>query len=274
MSPDERGAQLRLEGEFVTAEPLLRQALASAEAAGPAARSGVLAAALNALGLLCKDLGRYDEAHGYYLRALTLLEREASADPDDIATLYHNLGGIEHASGNYAAAEALARRGLAIRSGLGRPEDGRLAADQVALAAILDGLGRYDEAERLYLEAITAFGQSAGAHDLDMAVALSDLGAQDAEQGRLERARARLSRAVELKRLALGPRHPDTAITLNNLAVASYRAGAIEQAAALSAEAREILEHALPPDHPRLAVCRRNATAFAAAAGHSDPGHA
>lgn len=268
MSPAEHGARLRAQGEFGRAEPVLRGALASAEAADPAGEDGALVAALNALGLLSKDLGRYDEARGHYLRALALLERAGTdADPDDVATLYHNLGGIEHARGDHVAAEVLARRGLALRTSLGRADDCLLAADQVALAAILDGLTRYDEAERLYLEAVSTFERSSGSHDADLAVALGDLGAQDAERGRLEQAAERLTRAVELKRRALGPRHPDTAVTLNNLAVTARRAGALDRAAALSAEALGILEEALPADHPRLAVCRTNAAAFAVASG-------
>jgi tetratricopeptide (TPR) repeat protein len=246
---------------------LLRAALAGAEAAETGTTDGALVAALNNLGLLSKDLGRYDEAREHYLRAQAILERRGGAHPDDIATLYHNLGGIEHARGDYAAAEVLARRGLVLRASLGRADDCLLAADQVALAAILDGLARHDEAERLYLEAVATFERSPDDHDLDTAVALSDLGAQDAERGRLQHATERITRALELKRCALGRRHPDTAVTLNNLAVVARRAGALEQAAALSAEAFGILEDTLPADHPRLAICRRNAQAFAAANG-------
>lgn len=267
MSPATLGLRLRAQGEFARAEPLLRAALAGAEAAETGAADGALVAALNHLGLLSKDLGRYQEAREHYRRALALLERRGGADPDDVATLYHNLGGIEHARGDYAAAEVLARRGLVLRTSLGRADDCLLAADQVALAAILDGLARHDEAERLYLEAVAIFERSPGDHAADMAVALSDLGAQDAERGRFQQATERITRALELKRRTLGRRHPDTAVTLNNLAVVARRAGALERAAALSAEALGIFEETLPGDHPRLAVCRRNAEAFAAANG-------
>ena len=115
------------------------------------------AAALNALGLMYKDQARYDEARALYGRALSLLESETEPDQDDIATLYHNLGGIEHARGDYAAGEPFARRGLAIRLGLLGAHPHAVAADQVALAAILDGLRQYEESERLYLEALEVF---------------------------------------------------------------------------------------------------------------------
>jgi tetratricopeptide (TPR) repeat protein len=265
VSPATIGQQLRVQGRFAQAESPLRAALAAAEQ-GPSPEPGALVEALSALGLLCKDLGRYDEARGHYERALALLEGAGAADRDDIATLYHNLGGIEHAGGDYAAGEAFARRGLAIRTSLDTGDPFLIAADKVALAAILDGLTQYPEAERLYVEAVAVFERAPGEHDGELGVALNDLGAQYARRGRLEQAEALLTRAVDLKRRVLGPRHPDTAVTLNNLAITCKRAGALSRAATLAAEALVILEETLPADHPRLAVCRANEELLSAAA--------
>jgi hypothetical protein len=75
-------------------------------------------AALNALGLRCKAEARYNEGRALYRRALGLLRRDPAPDWNAIATVYHNLAGIEHARGNFAEGEALARIGLAIRTGL------------------------------------------------------------------------------------------------------------------------------------------------------------
>ena len=262
MSPATIGTRLRVQGWFAQAESPLRAPLAAAEQA-PSPESRALVEALNALGLLCKDLGRYDEARGHYERALALLEGAGTADPDDIVILHHNLGGIEHARGDYAAGEVFARRGLAIRTSFDNGDPFLIAADKVALAAILDGLTRYPEAERLYVEAVAVFERTPGEHDVELGVALNDLGAQYARRGRLGQAKALLTRAVDLKRRALGPRHPDTAVTLNNLAITCKRAGELSRAATLAAEALEILDEALPADHPRLAVCRANAVGCA-----------
>lgn len=254
-APAAQGACRRARGDFAGAEPLLREALAAAESAEPRDVQA-LAVALNQLGLLCKDLGSWDEARGHYERALALLDGDPASDPDDIAAVWHNLGGIAHARGDFAAGETAARRGLAIREAAGS-SPGPLAADRAALAAILDGLGRYDEAERLYRDAIAVF-ESAPAAEHDLAVALGGLGAQYARRGRPGEGVALLTRAVELKRRALGARHPDTALTLHNLAMARRWSGDEEGAAEASAEAVAILEASLEPDHPRLAACREH----------------
>jgi len=185
--------------------------------------TAALVAELNQLGLDCKRLGRYAEGRSHYERAMALLESLPDPDPEDIATLYHNLGGIEHARGDYAAAEPLARRGLAIRLGVRGAPAGRVAADMVALGAILDGLGRYEEAERLYLDALAEFERAPEDHAGDIAVALNDLGAQYVMRGRLEEAEALLLQAAKIKRRIHDPGHPSVAVTVGNLAVLSRR---------------------------------------------------
>lgn len=127
---------------------------------------------------------------------------------DHIASLYHNLGGIEHAAGNYAAGEALARQGPAIRMGLGTNDSLRVAQDLVALGALLDGQGKYAASEPLYLEALRIFGHAPRANAGEIAVTLNDLGAQYTEREVFDKAGDMLERAVALKRPTLGPRHP------------------------------------------------------------------
>jgi tetratricopeptide (TPR) repeat protein len=205
--------------------------------------------------LLCKDLGRWDEARAHYERALALLDRDPAAHSDDLATIWHNLGGIAHARGELVAAESAARRGLRIREMSGSGPR-LLAADGAALAAILDGLDGYDEAERLYRGAIAVFETEPVDH-LELALALGGLGAQYVRRGRAAEGVALLARAVEFKRQALGSRHPDTALTLHNFAVARDRAGDALGAAAAAREAMAVLEATLEPGHPRLVACAR-----------------
>ena len=254
-----RGEQCRLAGDPAAAELLLRDALAIVEgelSADPRAVGN----ALNALGLACKDLARYEESHAYYQRALALLEPAARSASDwhDVATLYHNLGGIAHESGDYLQGEAHARRGIEIRSAIGDPDESALAADFVALAAILDGQRRYAEAEPLYRDALEIFECDPERHRWDIAVAHNDLGASFVQRGDLEVATDHLSRALALKRAALAPGHPDIAVTLNNLAVVQGRSGAWASAAVSYRDALELFERALGARHPRSLTCREN----------------
>ena len=139
-------ASLRIQGRYHEAETVFRRALAEAEEEfGPS--SGPVADVLGGLGVTFKYAGRFDEAESLFRRAIAIVE-SGDADPSALATLYHNFGGLEHARGNYEAAEPLARRSVELREQAFGPAHPDAAADRAALAAIVDALGRHDEAER------------------------------------------------------------------------------------------------------------------------------
>ena len=207
------------------------------------ASDAAVAARLNRLGLRCKAAARYDAGRAHYERALALLTSHPAPDLDAVATLYHNLGGIEHAD----------------------PCD--LAADRSALAAILDGQARYDEAEGLYREALRAFRGRHGSRDWDIAVTLGNLGAQYVRRGRLPEAARLLRRAATLKSRILGPADPGVAVALNNLALALRQSGDSVRAAALYRRAVGVLERSLGAGHPWTITCRANAARCGADAG-------
>src|SRR5262245_9215937 len=139
-----RGSELREAGRYHDAEPILRQALTLAEQDfGP--NSLETARVLNELGVLGKYDGHFDSAAAEYNRALNIVALTTGANNEFAATLFHNLGGLEHARGRFAAGEPFARRSVEIREGLLGPDHPDTAADVAALAALLDGQHKYEE---------------------------------------------------------------------------------------------------------------------------------
>jgi tetratricopeptide (TPR) repeat protein len=267
IEPARRWLGLRSDGErprgiggFQPAEPLLREAVSAAEL-DRSAGALELAASLNALGLLCKDLTRYEQASDLYRRALTLVstERESRATTRALSTLYHNLCGCgsDRARERFQSAEDLARRGVAIRGD--RDEDeADLAADLAALAAIVEARGRFVEAESLFCEALMILERAPERRDLEIAVALAGLGTLHARCKSFDLALAPLARAVSIKRRVLNAGHPDLALTLNNLAFVRERLGETEVADALYYEAWSICATSLGLQHTRTHACRHN----------------
>lgn len=261
----ERGVQAREQADYATAHSLLGEAVERAETARP--RDPVLlAAALNALGMLCKDTGTYDEGRRHYERALELLD-EAGATPHDIATIYHNLGGMMHARGDWAAAEELARRGLSLRLAAAEQRPDAVVADMIALAAILEGTGKYDEAAECCREALARLqalpDDMARTLASEFAVALNNLGSMEARQGRYDKATALLERALGVKRRLLAPDHPDVALSMHNLASVWMRRGEPTRALPLFTESHAIFLRRLGEAHRKtvraveaLARCR------------------
>src|ERR1700722_4389157 len=150
----ERGCALRDRAQYAQAEALLRNALALAEEGCRGCELRVCSVE-NELGVLYKYTGKFDEAERAYKRALQLAERPAGhRDPATLATLYHNLGGLEHARERYAAGEVFARRGLALREQMLGPNHPDVASDLAALAPLLDAQGKRQEAASMMIRAL------------------------------------------------------------------------------------------------------------------------
>ncbi|HEX6643966.1 MAG TPA: tetratricopeptide repeat protein [Gemmatimonadales bacterium] len=179
---------------------------------------------INRQGLRNKAEGRHAEARRNYRRALRLVRTWAPDDRDALAVLHHNLGGIEYVAGNWAAGEAWARAGLAIRLA-GPAEPGRVACDLIALAAIIDCQRRHDEAEALYLAGLRLLRNAVRPDAFELGVALDGLGVQYARRGHPDAAVRLLERAAHLKRSVLVRGHPSLTLTETNLARARTLAG-------------------------------------------------
>src|SRR5258706_15722612 len=124
-----------------------------------------------------KYTAQFDEGAALYHRALAIAERAAPSDPLLLADVLHNLGGLEHAREHFADGEAFARRAVEVRARALGADHAAVAADRAALAAILAGEGKGDEAESLLVTAIASFDRAHGPMHVDTAVAPHKLAA-------------------------------------------------------------------------------------------------
>jgi tetratricopeptide (TPR) repeat protein len=244
----------RMLGNFAKARAGYRRALRSAELAlGP--RDPEAGMICNDWGVLEKFAGRYGDADRLYRRALKLVRA-----PAELPNLFHNLGGLDHARGRYAAAERWARKSVAARRKLCDPDHPRLLADEAALAAILAQRGDHAEAERIYRRAIRFFRKAGARHEV--AVNANNLADSLAMRGRNGEALRWYREAVRLKRALLGAGHPDLALTLNNFAALRRDTGRRAEALRLFTQALTIFEAAGGPDHPHTRAVRKNLEAL------------
>jgi tetratricopeptide (TPR) repeat protein len=220
------------------------------------ARDPDVAGIYNNLGVLRKAEGRFAEAARFYRRALPMVK--AWGDRGALATLHHNMGGIEHARGRYAAGEPHARCSVALRRaelGAGHPT---VAADVAALAALVEGRGRLAEAARLYGRALAVFRRRLGPASSEAGFALASLAALRGKQGRGREARRLYAQALAIQRRVLGRGHPEVALTVNNLAYLLRQLGDLPEAERLYRRALAVFERRLGPRHPHTRLCRRN----------------
>lgn len=205
------GRSLRELGRYPEAQPLL---LAAIRASG----GDDLPTHLNEYGILCKYWGKYDEGERTYRRALALLEERHGKDSLATATLFHNLGGLEHTRGNFLKGEPLARKAYEIsRQALGESHEKTLA-DAVAWGGLLDGLHRHAESLPIYRRALAFYEQRFGPDHFEVAATLNNLGMAEAAEGNYAAAEAALSRCLAIKRKLFAADHPEVTLTARNLA--------------------------------------------------------
>lgn len=254
-----RASTLRARGALALAEDGYRRALALAEGRLPA-DDPLIAETLNGLGVVHKFQGRYDEAEPLYRRALAIAESAGLVD--DTATLFHNLGGLAHSRGDFAAGEPLARRAVALREAALGPEHPATAADRAAWGALLEGLGRTDEAERAYADALRVFEAQLGTRSLEAASALTALGGVQQQRGKLADAERSYRRALDIRQSVLDPQHFDLAMTENNLGMLLAERGAADEARTLLSHAHDTFRAALGADHPHTRTVAQNLAAL------------
>jgi len=101
-----------------------------------------------------------------------------------LATLYHNLGGLEHSRRRYQRGERYARKSLKYRCATSGADSVGAASDMAALAALLDGQGKFDQSQNLYRKALKIYRRDYGANHPEIAVVLNNLAAVHQATGR------------------------------------------------------------------------------------------
>jgi tetratricopeptide (TPR) repeat protein len=209
------GAALRQLGQYREAEPVLRQALKLAELSRD---PELVVGALNDLGMWCKYSGNFAEGAIAYQRALAIALERFGEKHLTVATIYHNIGGLEHARGNFEAGETPARRACEIRRELLGSDHPDTVADECAYAGVLDGLERYTESRPIYERALAIFERCYGPEHFEVAATLHNLSAVDYAEGDVAPAQQRAARALTIKMKLFGNEHPECRLTARHLA--------------------------------------------------------
>ena len=158
----------------------------------------------------------------------------------------------------FAEAEALLRRALAIDEERHGPEHPRVATDLNNLAELLRETHRLEEAEPLLRRAIEIAEKCSGPDHPSISASLNNLGLLLEDTNRIEEAEVMMRRALEVDERAFGPEHPNVAIRLGNLVQMLAVTGRVAEAESAARRALQIDEGSFGPHHPQIAVRLQN----------------
>jgi CHAT domain-containing protein/tetratricopeptide (TPR) repeat protein len=175
-----------------------------------------------------------------------------------VATSLNNLAELYRALGDYAKAELLYQRSLAIVEKAHGSEHPNVGISLNNLAVLYVSLGDYARAEPLLQRALAIREKVLGPEHPDVAHSLNGLAELYNSLGDYDKAKRLLQRALAIREKAFGPEHPDVAASLNNLAEVFRSLGDYVSAKPFNLRALAIFEKALGPEHPDVAGSLNN----------------
>ena len=248
----------RIQGHYAQAEQTNLRGIHLAESQG-LIHQPLWGKLVNELAIVYKYWGKFDAAEQMYQCLLSVFIEQYGEHHLKVATIYHNLAGLEHARRRYSTAEPLARKSYQLHVELLGKQHPKTIADGAALGSILHGLKQWDEAITFFEETITFFEKKLGSEHYEVAINLNNLAASLQAKGKLQQAELAYRRALTIKQKLFSAEHPDIGISLNNLAVLLQQNGKTNQAKELFAQALTIFEKTNGADHPNTRLCKENA---------------
>jgi tetratricopeptide (TPR) repeat protein len=162
-----------------------------------------------------------------------------------IALMVNQFGLFLLARAEYAQAEPMFRRALAIYEKALGPEHPDVATSLNNLAELYHDQGQYGKAEPLHERALAIHEKALGPEHPDVATSLNNLAQLHKRRGQYARAEPLYERALVIYEKALGPEHPEVATSLNNLAGLYHDQGQYGKAEPLYQRSLPIWEKAL-----------------------------
>ncbi len=187
-------------------------------------------------------------------RGAARIELDFHERPEIGARLHHTLGMAYHTLGMRArGAELLGKAlGVQIRQ---HGKDSILVADTShELAALLNDIGRSEEAEPHIRRALASRIRHFGKDSLPVADSQQVLAGVLFYNGLVEEPLRLYREVLELYRALRPEGHPDTAIALRNLGMAYSRHGRLKEAHAHLKDALALIRRIYPDDHPETAL--------------------
>ncbi|HKS29638.1 MAG TPA: tetratricopeptide repeat protein [Pyrinomonadaceae bacterium] len=236
-------------GEYVKAEALLRQLLATYEKTK--SEEGVVEV-LVFLAWQYKEQGRFSESEAIFKQVLEMKERLKGKEHEETAYVLINMGTMYMSQEEYTAAEAMYKRVLNILRRTTSDNTSTLVGTLVSLATVCIKQEKYNEAKQ-YLDAAAAEIEKAKEPEKILIITVKAITAQlYMSQHKYAEAERLAKEAVELSEKTYGNASVKSTLALMFLAVIYSDQCKYAEAESLYKQSIKITEDAMGTDHPSL----------------------
>ncbi|MEM9293999.1 MAG: serine/threonine-protein kinase [Acidobacteriota bacterium] len=238
----------RSRGEQVTAREILERGAERIESE-LATQPGTLSHLETTIGRVYQSLGLYPESKPHLEIALKIARERFGDRSEEAARARFFLGHAAMNEGRYTTAEDLFRRAA---ESYGRAESTEQAQALAGRAKALRSLGRFDEAEPIYREALRRAETLSGPRSEEVADQTDELAGLLVEQGRYDEAGEAYDLALEIFLEHHGELHPRVCEVRLNRARLGVIIGELETSVAEIREVLEIQRQLFDEGHPSL----------------------
>ena len=211
------------------------------------------------LGVVYKNLGRYDEARSLLIGSIADLKKMPGVDPSIIMSAKDNVAQIYYYQGRYKRAEELFETVLMTK------EAESSGAGQLSVASTINNLGEvyraqghFDEALRLNQRALDIARQELGESAPDVATYLNNRGLLYISKHRYDEAEILIKQAMEIRGKTPSSEDPLDATYLNNLGLVYIGQKRYGQARYILKKALPIVEKSWGAEHRYVAATLDN----------------
>jgi tetratricopeptide (TPR) repeat protein len=195
-----------------------------------------LAMALDNFAASYKIRKKYAPAEQLFKRSLEIREKSLAPDHMAVAVSYGNLASLYYVQGKYSEAAPLFTRAIDILDKRNAPD----ARAVTALAGCYEGEGKCDQAETLYLKALSNLEKTCRPGNPEIARTCNALGMLYRKQGKFAQAEPFLKRSLNIAEGMNGPQHSALIPLLENYADVLRKNNKAPQADQLIARAKAI----------------------------------
>lgn len=244
------------QARHVEAESLIREGLTLARRRLPPGHPD-LASATSALGVVLQERGKYTEAVPVLEEALRMQGARDSGSAEFAGAL-GALANTHFYMGNYALADSLNQRVLAISRRIYGPRHPHVANDLANLGEIKQMLGSYADAEGYYRQALDIARAWHGENHPETGAYLTMVGRALLYQNKHDPAKAALEQALAINERVYGPNHPKVAGSVNELGSLAWQLDRYDEAEARFQRVLAIYRQAYGEKHQFVGVALAN----------------
>jgi tetratricopeptide (TPR) repeat protein len=205
------------------------------------------------LGLVLLKMGQPERAQQVYEILLEQATEERAKAP-----IYHQLGCIKDAIGDYQKAITFYEKDLEIIQKSLPPNHPRLAMSYNNIGIAYISMGEYSKALSSHEKALEIQQQSLPPNHPALAASYGNIGIAYRNMGEYSKALSSHEKVLEIRQQSLPPNHPALADFHNNSGNVYFNMGEYSKALLSHKKALAIRQKSLPPNHPNLAMSYNN----------------